>query len=96
MVLTRTALTGWAADPDTPSRKLRVDVYVDGSWGAGTFLAARHTEEPDAYANSPGYYGNHGFFYYVPPEYRGRQICVHAIDASAYGPNPVIGCTYWF
>lgn len=90
-------VTGWAVDPDTPSRKITVDVYADGPYGSGTFLAHLWTQEPDGNANAAGYFGSHGFFFYVPAEWRGHTLYFYAIDSSGKSvSNTMFGTTTWW
>jgi hypothetical protein len=59
-------LSGWAADPDSPSAPITVKVYLGSATTMLTFLA-------DVPANLPyagtGYPGNHGFNYLIPEQY---------------------------
>jgi subtilisin family serine protease len=86
---TSLSVRGWALDPDT-SAVIAVHVYVDGVLTVGAPAALAR---PDVAAASPGYGANHGFAVNVSaPSGGAHQVCVYAIDSSANGDNPSLGC----
>lgn len=79
-------LTGWALDPDTAD-SIRVDVWVDGSFGASTTASL---DRPDVAAVHPGYGAAHGFDVTLPVSGT-HTVCAFGINVG-WGTNSLLGC----
>ncbi|MDO8482990.1 MAG: DUF805 domain-containing protein [bacterium] len=91
--------TGWAVDPDDPTRPVTVRFYFahvtavrnlrtgnDGFSDAGAPVTA-NLYRPDVTA-STGYSGNHGFSFVIPPQYRISEAGYNfLLSAYAYDTN---------
>lgn len=80
---------GWAADPDSPSGRLAIDLYIDGR------LAGRYSTgvyRPDVAAARP--FGSYqGFNFTLTGVINGwHTVCVYAINVSLGTGNPRLGC----
>ena len=84
-------ISGWTADPDTPSISTPVHVYRDGpTGGGGTFIGEYYANLPRSDINQIGYPGNHGFAITLDAssglkDGKAHSIYVYGID-SAGGP----------
>jgi phage tail tube protein FII len=78
---------GWAADPSSPSRDVKVDVYVDGDYAATT---TTDVARPDVAAAFPAYGASTGFRATVGLTGGTHRVCVFAIDADTL--NTRLGC----
>jgi L,D-peptidoglycan transpeptidase YkuD (ErfK/YbiS/YcfS/YnhG family) len=80
---------GWAADPDAPSGRLAIDIYVDGR-RAGRYSTGVY--RPDVAAARPfGAY--QGFAFTLTGVTSGsRTVCLYAINVSLGTANPRLGC----
>jgi hypothetical protein len=80
---------GWAADPDVPSGRLYVDIYIDGR-RAGRYATGVY--RPDVAAARPfGAY--QGFDFTLTGVINGwHRVCVYAINVSLGTGNPRLGC----
>jgi L,D-peptidoglycan transpeptidase YkuD (ErfK/YbiS/YcfS/YnhG family) len=80
---------GWAADPDSPSGRLSVDLYIDGR-RAGRYSTGVY--RPDVAAARPfGAY--QGFNFTLPGVINGwHTVCLYAINVSLGTGNPRLGC----
>jgi hypothetical protein len=59
---TKGVLTGWAVDPDEPTKSITVKYYMDGPVGKGTELGSGPADQTiDNAAQITGYQGNHHF-----------------------------------
>ena len=81
------AVSGWAADPDTPAQAVTVHFYLDYPAGQGTFAGSVAADQASA---SSSVTGNHGFRYSVPNGIPGRRVYAYALDTSGQAPNPQI------
>ncbi len=87
-------VTGWAADPDDPTRSLTVQMYLTGTVykGENDFKAEigkpvlANLSRPDITA-SRGFGGNHGFTFVIPAEYRVGGAMYHSIAVYADDTN---------
>lgn len=88
------SVTGWAYDPDEPSKSLEIHVYVGGPAGSAQAeghggVMANHYR-PDV-NNAYGISGSHGFSSTIQTNKRGNQeVWVFALD-TAGGTNPIMG-----
>jgi L,D-peptidoglycan transpeptidase YkuD (ErfK/YbiS/YcfS/YnhG family) len=80
---------GWAADPDSPSGRVTIDLYVDGRL-AGRYGTGRY--RPDVAAARP--FGTwQGFDFLLTGVPHGwHTVCVYAINISLGTGNPRLGC----
>lgn len=82
-------LSGWTLDPDQQD-PIDVHVYVSGGWG-GIHLADK--SRPDVAAAFPAYFSKaHGFDIRIPYGAGTFDVCAYAIDMTAPGTNPELGC----
>lgn len=79
-------VSGWAADPDTPS-PIAVHVYVGSS---GHALVADRLR-PDVGSAYPVFGDSRGFVGSVPIAAGAHNVCVYAIDNTG-GSNVLLGC----
>lgn len=90
--------TGWAYDPDKPNRSIRIDFYADAPYAdppapGGALIGSAYANQPSNAINADqAITGKHRFEFNVPPQYFGKQVFAHAIDAVRLSENPVI----WF
>ena len=89
-------ISGWAYDPDEPSKSIEVNIYVGGEYGTentvgyGGIIA--NLDSPDI-NNKFGIAGKHRFSTTIQTSKIGSQpVYVYAINVPI-GDNPVIGCT---
>jgi L,D-peptidoglycan transpeptidase YkuD (ErfK/YbiS/YcfS/YnhG family) len=80
---------GWAADPDSPSARLNIDIYIDGR-AAGRYSTGVY--RPDVAAARPfGAY--QGFDFTLTGVVNGwHTVCVYALNISYGTGNPRLGC----
>lgn len=80
---------GWAADPDSPSGRLNIDIYLDGRF-AGRYGTGRY--RPDVAAARP--FGTwQGFDFLLTGVINGwHRVCVYANNISLGTGNPRLGC----
>lgn len=72
---------GWAYDPDVPSERIPVHVYVDA---AGTALETDQHRTDVNQVNGIG--GDHGWGAHLDAA-PGSRVCAYAIDATGQGPT---------
>jgi L,D-peptidoglycan transpeptidase YkuD (ErfK/YbiS/YcfS/YnhG family) len=80
---------GWAADPDSPSGRVTIDLYIDGRL-AGRYGTGRY--RPDVAAARP--FGTwQGFDFTLTGVINGwHRVCVYAHNISLGTGNPRLGC----
>jgi hypothetical protein len=78
---------GWAADPSSPDRDVKVDVYVDGDYAETT---TTDVSRPDVAAAFPSYGSTTGFEATVGLTGGSHEVCVFAIDQETL--NTQLGC----
>jgi peptidoglycan/xylan/chitin deacetylase (PgdA/CDA1 family) len=83
------AVHGWAIDPDTPTQPVRVHIYVDGR---GVASIAADLSRPDVARVYPWAGPLHGFSARVPAAPGAHTVCLYAIDTTASGVHPSLGC----
>ena len=87
------AVTGWAADPDTPGQSLEVHVYMDGQRAYGFNGSYTGDPRPDVDAAIPGAGPNSGFHAMVPVlDLNPHTFCVYAINVGPGSNNTTLGC----
>lgn len=82
-------VSGWAADPDTPSSPIDVHVYLDGGY-AGRASAGR--DRPDVAAAFPAYSAARGYALDLRVGDGPHRMCVYAINVSKGTTNPELAC----
>ncbi len=85
-------ISGWAYDPDEPSKSITIHVYVDGPVGNGRVVGSATANKLRNDVNAAyGISGNHGFGFTIPSELlKGyRKFYVYAIDSQG-GVNPLV------
>ena len=81
---------GWAADPDSPSGRVTIDIYVDGRL-AGRYGTGRY--RPDVAAARPPFGTWQGFDFLLTGVVNGwHTVCVYAVNISLGTGNPRLGC----
>jgi len=82
------ALWGWAIDPDTAA-PIPVHLYVDGKLVTGV---GANEARPDVQSHFPVYGANHGYSKIVPLAQGQHTVCAWALNVTAAGGNPRLGC----
>ncbi len=87
-------ISGWAADPNTPTASLRVSIYLGGVYGKAfkSISATANQSRPDVAAALPGYGAAHGFSVTVPAKSGSYPVCSYAINDYSYGAAMLFPC----
>jgi hypothetical protein len=80
---------GWAVDPDAPTARVAMHVYVDGRWGAAV---TANGDRPDVGAAFPDAGSAHGFTYSATLSSGAHSVCVYAIDVENSSQHTSLGC----
>ncbi len=83
-------VSGWTADPDTPTSPIQTHVYVDG---VGVAIATAGARRADVGTTYPWLGANHGFDVTVGVSQAPHQVCVYGISVGN-GGNRQLGCVF--
>jgi len=88
-------ITGWGADPDTPSQPITINVVLGSRYGNGAFNDVRLTAaqpRPDVAQVFPALGPNHGFALTVAAKPGSYPVCAYAFDTYVFGGVTFLGC----
>lgn len=86
---TTVTLSGWAFDPDSPTKSTYIAIYRNGV-GINWFTADAARRDVN---NAFQIVGDHGFVITLPSQPPGSATyCVFGIDNEGAAPNPLLGC----